>query len=185
VRHVRSPLCHAHVRPDEAVQLPLLLSEDEDDPRRSKAGPEIHPFRALTGIFLIVIGTTALFYPLAAVMFTGKVIPEGICVQFTPSIATVILFALADFGLSCLLLLLFVLPLTRFAKRQASVTGKALMWIAYQNLAVSAFVMLFTMSQLTYMTVVDVQTVQQRLEDQLGGPHITSVRRYDIILCAA
>jgi len=136
-------------------------------------------------LFLIVIGTTALFYPLAAVMFTGKVIPEGICVQFTPSIATVILFALADFGLSCLLLLLFVLPLTRFAKRQASVTGKALMWIAYQNLAVSAFVMLFTMSQLTYMTVVDVQTVQQRLEDQLGGPHITSVRRYDIILCAA
>jgi hypothetical protein len=104
------------------------------------------------------VGVTVIFFPLIILFFTGVVIQEGICVQYSSSIATIILFAVADFGLSSIMLALFVAPLTRHAhevsevgRNKKKVARDTLMSVARRNLVISSVMMSFTVASLFFM----------------------------------
>jgi hypothetical protein len=115
------------------------------------------------------VGITCVYYPLVVIFFSGLVVPEGFCIQYSFTPFVVLIFALTDLTLSMVLLILFVVPLTYQARsadnRQnqsddrndsstattARDTQLRLRHLARKNLWISSGMMVSTLSMLFFM----------------------------------
>lgn len=106
-------------------------------------------------VFLsVTVGVSAVFYPLIIIFFQGVVVKPGICVQYTTSLVPIVLFAVSDVGLSAIMLILFLFPLTKHAKLLAGMdepSHKTLMQVAKRNLILSSIMMAVTVGVLFFM----------------------------------
>jgi hypothetical protein len=116
--------------------------------------------------FIIVVGIPVIFYPLILVFWRGFVLPEGVCVQYTINIVPIIMFAVCDAGLSIVLLVLFILPLTRHAIHRGTDESKktALLKVATRNLIYSSVIITSTLFMLVFMSVTEFNVVRDGTE---------------------